>query len=66
MNIIEAIKSGKPFRRPKWVDGFNFDYQWVIAGDEDCALMWITGDTFGDITLEDVLAEDYILDVDIE
>ena len=59
MNFIEAVRSGKPFRRPCWVESDD-EIQWCkLAGDrfEECQILWEEGSVFGDIT-QNMLWED--------
>lgn len=70
MTLHEAIESGKPFRRPCWVES-SYEFQWVvISPDYYYSLDWANIDgtssnnIFGDIEdleIEDKVAEDYEL-----
>lgn len=61
MNFIEAVRSGKPFRRPSWVKSDD-ECQWCIVDAvvfESCNILWNDGSTFGDITFDILLQDDF-------
>ncbi|HSL46874.1 MAG TPA: hypothetical protein VK897_25780 [Anaerolineales bacterium] len=56
MNIQEAIKSGKPFRREGWVD----DDIYVVYVENDIVLTLETDfSTSIDLDIQDILADDW-------
>ena len=67
MTLSEAIKSGKPFRRPCWIYPDD-KYQWVGISDDrlwEGLLNWYdddgkdTGHSFGDINFDMAISTDY-------
>lgn len=63
MNFIEAVRSGKPFRRPKWVEPED-EIQWCILAPNnirfsECQILWEEDSVFGDITHEILYADDF-------
>jgi len=66
VNFKEAITSGRPFRRPCWVEPRD-KYQWVGVATErawECIINWYDGEEdsgscFGDLEIECSNADDY-------
>lgn len=58
MTLKEAISTGKPFRRPCWVEPED-EIQWCLFNFEHCDITWEDGSVFGDITPEMLLADDF-------
>ena len=56
MNIQEAIRSGKPFRRKGWVDDCIF----VVYEEHDIVLTLETDSTIPiELDVQDILADDW-------
>lgn len=63
MNLLEAIRSGKPFRRPSWVEP-DYKIQWCVLAPDDsrfwaCHILWEDGSTFGDIEYDMFFVDDF-------
>lgn len=68
MKLVEAIRSGKAFRRPRWVDSDD-EFQWIQYNPKDNDFEWAdntgkcSGNVFGGIdaflVCSDDEAEDY-------
>lgn len=70
MTLIEAILSGKPFRRPKWVKPDD-EFQWVILNPEDNYFDWadedgkLSGNVFASLEMI-VKDNDEVIDYEIK
>lgn len=62
MTLYEAVATGKPFRRPCWVEPTD-PLQWCVLATgwefDHCNINWEDGSTFGDITKEMLEANDF-------
>lgn len=57
MNIIDAIKSGKPFRRPHWYSSIPENEFWIKPDESN--IISLEGPNGSPIYAEDILANDW-------
>lgn len=57
MTIVEAVKSGKPFRRPHWCESTPENKYWIEQ--DDAGITYMIGPAASPLYAEDILATDW-------